>query len=153
MTMTGLFMQALENYYGPYESGEVRRDVEDFVGRTFEMTGENLDLLIKAIKYSTQQRFGAPDLATIRLAVRTWESEGNQKIKKLSLMETYHAPRADSEEIQAANAKFRARAASMGINPDRDPAWFWKMMSRDLEAVRRGEFQQIRWADYDGRTA
>lgn len=148
MTMTGIFMAALETYFGPYESADMRSDVEVFVGQSYEMSGENLDVLIKAIKYSTQQRFGAPDLATIRLAVRTWETEGNPKVKKLSLMETYHAPRADSEEIQAANAKFRARVLSMGINPERDPAWFWKMMSRDLEAVRRGEAQQIRWAEF-----
>lgn len=147
MTMIDVFIAAIEDYYGTYANPSIRKGVIDYVGKTYALDVENMDRVINAIKYSTDARHGPPDLATIRYAIENWERDGNTIRKPIETWGTMTP--VETNEFKHSNKLFRARAREMGIDPDTNPRWFWRMVGSDFTAVRKGTFQRINWADYE----
>lgn len=125
-----IFLDAIEEYYGKYEPKQIRDDIKKFVERTYELSVDNLNSLLVAVKYCQQVRFGPPDLATIRYAVKTWETDLQGKIRLVR--EEFHDLNIPSrEETGVTNAALKAKAEGMGIRTDAD-GWLWAMMQKEL---------------------
>lgn len=132
--MVSLFVQAIQDYYGAYESAVMADDVARWVGWEYVATLDNLNVLLDAVKSYQAVRHGPPDVATIRFALKAWEESGHQKVERIRAPD-YHGNLPSAEEIKHENEAIKAKARSMGINTDR-PGWMVRMFEKRMTGAK-----------------
>ena len=132
--MVSLFVQAIQDYYGAYESAVMADDVARWVGWEYVATLENLNVLLDSVKSYQAVRHGPPDVATIRYALKAWEESGHQKVERVRPPD-YHGNLPSAEEIKHENEAMKAQALGLGINTDR-PGWMMRMLEKRMAGAK-----------------
>lgn len=132
--MVSLFVQAIQDYYGAYESAVMADDVARWVGWEYVATPDNLNVLLDAVKAYQAVRHGPPEVATIRYALKAWEESGHRKVERVRAPD-YQCTLPSPEEIRAENEAIKAKARSLGVNTDR-PGWMVRMFEKRMAGAK-----------------
>jgi hypothetical protein len=122
-------LSLIEGRYGAYGDDE-REEVAAYLPRRVDLARENLARVLDAIREECPIRFGAPDVATIKQAIQTYETE-----YALSLRAAPPLSARDYRPIEAPtpedDAELRRMAETAGIDTSRE-GWMQRYLFRRL---------------------